>query len=35
MSSWSVRSAHYSRTGSGHMGATPQLKRSVASGDNQ
>jgi hypothetical protein len=35
MSSWSVRSVRCSRTGSGHMGATPQPKRTVASEDNQ
>jgi hypothetical protein len=35
MSSWSFRSVHCSRTGSGHMGATPQPKRTVASDDNQ
>jgi hypothetical protein len=35
MSSWSVRSVHCWRTGSGHMGATPQPKRTVASSDNQ
>jgi hypothetical protein len=35
MSSWSVRSVHCSRTGSGHMGATPQPKRTMASGDDQ
>jgi hypothetical protein len=26
---------HCSRTGSGHMGATPQSKRTIAGGDNQ
>jgi hypothetical protein len=35
MSSWSVRSVHCWRTGSGHMGATPQPKGTVASSDNQ
>jgi hypothetical protein len=35
LSSWSVRSVHCSRTGSGHMGATPQPKRTIASEGNQ
>jgi len=35
LSWWPVGSVHCSRTGSGHMGATPQPKPTIASGDNQ